>query len=62
MDSLPLVWAPHMAKAHEYGFNLTFVKSEKKSSHFSTLKTTQKYVQLISIACIWVIKLMATAT
>jgi len=31
-----------MTEAQEYGFNFTFAKSDKKGSHFSTLKTMKE--------------------
>ncbi|KAF8433091.1 hypothetical protein L210DRAFT_3649966 [Boletus edulis BED1] len=42
VQSLPSAKAQGMDKAYEYGFDFTFVKSDKKGSHFSTLKTMKE--------------------
>ena len=45
--SLPSKNAPQMQDALDRGFDFAFVKSEKKTSHFSTLKTMKE----VSISC-----------
>jgi hypothetical protein len=40
--SLPSRHAPRMQDALERGFDFTFAKSTKKTSHFSTLKTMKE--------------------
>jgi hypothetical protein len=40
--SLPSLNAPGMQYALDCGFNFTFVKSDKKTSHFSTIKTMKE--------------------
>ena len=41
-QSLPSTNAQGMAEAHANGFDFTFAKSNKKGSHFSTLKTMKE--------------------
>ena len=42
VQSLPSQNAPWMQDAHDRGFNFVFSKSNKKTSHFSTLKTMKE--------------------
>jgi hypothetical protein len=41
-QSLPSLNAPGMQDALDRGFDFTFAKSDKKTSHFSTIKTMKE--------------------
>ena len=42
MRSLPKATAEGMSEARELGIHFAFAQSEKKTSHFSTLKTMKE--------------------
>ncbi|KAF8421125.1 hypothetical protein L210DRAFT_3424578, partial [Boletus edulis BED1] len=44
---LPSVSAQRMAEAHSHGFDFAFAKSNKRGSHFSTLKTMKEWIEHI---------------
>lgn len=41
-QSIPSPNAPQMQEARTYGFDFTFAKSDRKTSHYSTLKTMKE--------------------